>query len=55
MLTGLGQDIDKATDKLSMTQSMLQKLLDKKDGWAYWILLILGVILIILVALIIWT
>lgn len=55
MLDGLEGDIDDATDRMNTVQAALSKLLKTKDGCQIWTIVILAVILILLVALVIWT
>mmetsp|Transcript_23237 Transcript_23237/g.31819 ORF Transcript_23237/g.31819 Transcript_23237/m.31819 type:complete len:244 (+) Transcript_23237:44-775(+) len=55
LINGLSEDVDKASDKMSVVQAALTKLLNSKDGCQIWTIVILGLILILLVALVIWT
>jgi mevalonate kinase len=55
MLDSLGNEIDVASEKMNTVQAALSKLLNTKDSCQIWTVVILAVILIILVALVIWT
>jgi syntaxin 6 len=55
MLDDLKGDVDKANDRILTVNEALGKLLNTKDGCQIWTVVILFVILVILVALVIWT
>eukprot|EP01038_Epipyxis_sp_PR26KG_P011474 gene11474-15368_t len=55
LLDHLEGDIEKASDKMNTVQGALEKLLKTKDGCQIWTVVILAGILILLVALVIWT
>lgn len=55
LLNKLGNEIDDAQDRMNVVQAALSKLLKTKDGCMIWTIVSLALILIILVALIIWT
>jgi len=55
MIGKLENEIDDAQDRMNVVQAALSKLLKTKDGCMIWTIVILAVILVILVALVIWT
>jgi t-SNARE complex subunit (syntaxin) len=55
LLDKLGDEIDENQTKLDVVQAALSKLLGTKDGCQIWTIVILGLVLILLVALVIWT
>lgn len=55
MIDELDKDINTATDKMNVVQAALAKLLKSKDSCTFWVIIILGLILILLVALVIWS
>eukprot|EP01034_Spumella_vulgaris_P022207 gene22207-28321_t len=55
LLDALGNEIDDASNKMNTVQGALEKLLQTKDGCQIWTIVILAFILILLVALVIWT
>jgi hypothetical protein len=55
LLDALGNEIDTASDKMNTVQAALSKLLKTKDTCQIWTIVILALVLILLVALVIWT
>ena len=55
LLDHLDREVDESTEKMNVVQEALGKLLKTKDGCQIWTIVILGVILILLVCLVIWT
>ena len=55
MLDHLEKDMTVASSNMDQVQKMLGKLLKTKDGCQIWTIVILAIILIVLVALVIWT
>lgn len=55
MLDELGNEIDSAGGRMQQVQDALGKLLKTKDGCQIWTIVILTLVLLILVALVIWT
>jgi hypothetical protein len=55
LLEGLDDDLDSAGNKMNDVMSGLSKLLKTKDGCTIWTIVILTLILILLIALVIWT
>lgn len=55
LLDALGNEIDTAGEKMNSVQAALSKLLKTKDTCQIWTIVILALVLILLVALVIWT
>lgn len=55
LLDKLGEEIDESNNKLMVVQGALGKLLNTKDGCQIWTVVILAVVLILLIALVIWS
>lgn len=55
MINKLGDDVDTAKDKMDVVTAALAKLLKTKDTCQIWTIIILGLVLILLVCLVIWT
>lgn len=55
LLDKLDEEIDESAERMNVVQEALQKLLNTKDACQIWTIVILGVILILLIALVIWT
>lgn len=55
LLNKLGDEIDENQTKMDVVQAALGKLLGTKDGCQIWTIVVLGLVLILLVALVIWT
>jgi uncharacterized coiled-coil DUF342 family protein len=55
MIDKLGEDVDNANEKMNVVVAALAKLLKTKDSCQVWTIIILGVVLILLVCLVIWT
>lgn len=55
LLDALGNEIDVAGEKMNSVQAALSKLLKTKDTCQIWTIVILALVLILLVALVIWT
>lgn len=55
LLGHLENDIDETAERMNVVQAALSKLLKTKDGCQIWTIVILGGILILLIALVIWT
>lgn len=55
MLDALDSDLDAAGNKMNVVQASLSKLLNTKDGCQIYLIVVLTLILIILIALVIWT
>ena len=55
MINKLGDDVDSAKDKMDVVTAALAKLLKTKDSCQIWTIIILGLVLILLVCLVIWT
>lgn len=55
MLQGLDDDLDEAGNRMNMVMGSLAKLLKTKDGCMIWTIVILFFILVLLIALVIWT
>jgi hypothetical protein len=54
LIGGLEKDVDTANEKMNVVLTALGKLLKTKDSCQIWTIIILGLILILLVALVIW-
>jgi t-SNARE complex subunit (syntaxin) len=54
LIGGLEKDVDTANEKMNVVLAALSKLLKTKDSCQLWTIVILGLILILLVALVIW-
>lgn len=55
LLDSLGNEIDDAADRMNVVQAALAKLLKTQDGCKIWTIVILTLILVLLIALVIWT
>ena len=55
MLDGLEDDLDSAGNRMGVVQAQLSKLLKTKDGCVIWTIVVLCLILLLLIALVIWT
>ena len=55
MLDELDDDIDEAGNKMNFVMAKLAKLLKTKDGCLIWTIVLLTLLLVILIALTIWT
>jgi cobalamin biosynthesis Mg chelatase CobN len=55
MIDKLGEDVDNSNEKMNVVVAALAKLLKTKDSCQVWTIIILGVVLILLVCLVIWT
>lgn len=55
MLDELGNEIETASTRMEAVQEILGKLLRTKDGCQIWTIVILSLVLVLLVALVIWT
>ena len=55
MLDQMDDDLDEAGEKMNFVMAKLAKLLKTKDGCMIWTIVILTFILVILIALVVWT
>lgn len=55
LIDGLGNEVDDASNRLNTVLANIQKLLKSKDSCQIWAIVILTFILVILIALVIWT
>ena len=55
ILQGLDDDLDEAGNRMNAVMGSLSKLLKTKDGCMIWTIVILFLILVLLIALVIWT